>query len=100
MSEIILKTNELIDTLNSSDLIKKLIKSKNNCLNDDKLLGLIKKYNSEVDTYKKLEIKKKLYKFDSYKDYLDSYNELSMIVFRINQQYKLYTNTKEIDNKE
>lgn len=95
MSKIILKTNELIDTLNNSVLIKKLKEAKESCLNNDRLLALIKRYNEETDVYKKLEIKRELYKVDSYRDYLDSYNELSMIVFRINHQYKIYTNTKE-----
>lgn len=95
MSEIILKTNELIDVLNNSDLIRKLKKAKSSCLNNQKLLSLIKKYNSEVDISKKLAIKEDLYKIDSYKDYLDSYNELSLIIFRINHQYKIYTNTKD-----
>lgn len=94
MSLIIEKTYNLLDVLENSELIKKLTSSKEKLNKDDEVLSLIKKFNNEQDNKQKIIIKQKLYNNKNYKDYIDSYNELSYIVLKINNQYKKYTNTK------
>ena len=42
-----------------------------------------------------MDIKKELFSNDDYKEYMKLYNELSMIILRINSKYKEYTNTKK-----
>lgn len=94
MSLIIEKTYELLDVLDNSELIKTLTISKEKLLKDKYLLSLIKQYQEETNNEKKIIIKKELYNNKTYKDYIDSYNELSYIVLKINNKYKEYTNTK------
>ncbi len=93
MSEIVLKTYELLDELEKTNFIKTLKKSKSRLLKNKKALSLINKYNSSNDS-DKLRIKKELYEIEDYKLYMSSYNELSMIVLRINKKYQEYTSSK------
>ncbi len=100
MSLIIEKTYELLDVLDNSKLIKTLTISKEKILKDNKLLSLIKEYQKEENIDKKIIIKQELYNNKIYKDYIDSYNELSYIVLKINNKYKEYTNNKTCNSKE
>jgi len=95
MSQIILNTYRLLDTLDNSDLIKNLTYYKNKLSKDKHILSLVKKYNQEKDNSKKIEIKKELYLNSDYQNYQKYYQELSMIVLKINKKYREYTNTKE-----
>lgn len=95
MSEIILSTYNLLDTLDKSDLIKNLKKYKNKLLNNKYILSLVKSYNKEEDISKKIKIKKELYENMDYYNYQKYYQELSLIVLKINHKYKEYTSTKE-----
>ena len=90
MSKIIEKTFELLDELDNSETIKNLVISKNKLLNNKKALSLIEKYKISQE-YNKLKIKKELYQINDYKLYMESYNELSMIVMKINKKFKEYT---------
>jgi hypothetical protein len=94
MSQIIEKTYELLDTLENSNLIKTLTISKEKLLKDKYLLSLINTYNIETENEKKIKLKQELYSNKVYKDYIDSYNELSYIILKINNKFKEYTNTK------
>ena len=87
MNEIMIKTYELIDVLDSSKLILDLVKYRDVILNDKDLRWLIDKGNSTNDEYLLLDIKRRLYKNDDYKNYMDKYNELMYIVMKINQRY-------------
>lgn len=101
MSKIIESTYKLLDALDNSEVIKKLTYYKEKLLHDEEVLSLVKKYNQEEDNELKLKIKKELYLNDNYKNYMEAYNELSLIVLQINKKFKEYTNTKEcICNKE
>ncbi len=96
MSEIIEKTYKLIDTLDNSEVIKKLTKYKNIIEQDEEVLSLVKKFNNEeLNPEEKIKLKKKLYSNIDYKNYIDAYNELFYIVLKINKKYAEYTNTKE-----
>jgi len=94
MSEIIEKTYKLLDTLDNSELIKDLTYYKEKLLNNNEILSLIKDINNETNNENKISLKKQLYEYDDYKKYISSYNELSLIVLKINKKYKEYTNTK------
>ena len=95
MSEIIEKTYKLIDTLDESDLIKKLTYYKEKLSSNKEVLSLVKKINKENNNEIKISLKKKLYNIDDYKNYMKYYNELYYIILKINKKYSEYTNTKE-----
>lgn len=96
MSEIIDSTYKLLDTLDNSELIKELTISKEKLLKDNNILSLIDRYNSEIDNNKKILLKKEIYNDINYQKYIRAYNELSLIVLKINNKYHSYTNTKDI----
>ncbi len=100
MSEIINATYKLLDTLDNSEVIKKITKYKAVLEKDKEILSLIKKINKEHNTKIKIELRKKLYSNSNYKNYMDAYNELNYIVLKINNKFKEYTNTKECISKE
>ena len=87
MNEIMIKTYELIDVLDSSKLILDLVKYRDIILKDKDLRQLINEGNSTNDEYLLLDIKRRLYKNNDYKNYMDKYNELMYIVMNINQRY-------------
>ena len=88
MNEIMKKTYELIDVLDGSDLIKNLEIYKNKISSNKELSDLINKGNNTSDKYLLLDIKRRLYKDNDYKNYIDRYNELMYIVMNINSRYK------------
>ena len=100
MSEIIEATYKLLDTLDNSEVIKKLTKYKQLSEQDEEVLSLVKQMNKEDNNSKKVELKKKLYDNINYKNYMDAYNELNYIVLKINNKYNEYTNTKKCISKE
>lgn len=87
MNDIMNKTYELIDVLDKSDVIINLRKYKDRISGNKEILALVKKGNDTEDKYLLLDIKKNLYKFDDYKGYVDSYNELMYLVMEINGRY-------------
>ena len=87
MNDIMIKTYELIDVLDSSNLILDLVKYRDIILNDKDLRKLIDEGNNTNDEYLLLDIKRRLYKNKDYKNYMDRYNELMYIVMKINQRY-------------
>ena len=87
MNEIMNKTYELIDTLDSSDLINDIGIYREKILNNKELSKLIKMGNDTEDEYLLLDIKYKLYKNIDYKNYMDKYNELMYLVMDINYRY-------------
>ena len=93
MSEIIMATYNLIDTLDKSNLIKKLTKYKEKLMNNQELLKEIESIKQETNTDLIIKKRQSLYKNNDYKIYMKYYNELSLIILRINKQYKKYTNT-------
>lgn len=95
MSEIIEKTYSILDALDNSEVIKKLTLYKNKINQDEEVLSLVKKYNNEDNLTKKIELKKQLYNNNDYKEYMEAYNELFLIVLKINKKYAEFTNTKE-----
>ncbi|MBQ8219565.1 MAG: hypothetical protein IJZ79_07420 [Bacilli bacterium] len=97
MSKIIDSTYNLLDTLDNSNLIKELTISKEKLLKDKNILSLINKYNNEINNDKKILLKKEIYKDINYQKYINAYNELSLIVLKINNKYHSYTNTKDIN---
>lgn len=94
MSEIIEKTYKLLDALDNSEVIKNITKYKVVLQQDEEVLSLVKKINNELDDNKKIELRKKLYSNINYQNYMNSYNELNLIVLKINKKFSEYTNTK------
>ena len=95
MSEIINATYKLLDTLDREEVIKKLTLYKKILEQDEEVLSLVKRINNELDNSKKIDLRKQLYSNINYKNYMDSYNELNLIVLKINKKFSEYTNTKE-----
>lgn len=94
MSEIIEKTYKLLDTLDNSEVIKKLTQYKEKISQDEEVLSLVKKINNEDNPEIKVKLKKELYANIDYKNYMDAYNELFYIVLKINKKFAEYTNAK------
>lgn len=95
MSEIIEKTYKLLDVLDNSEVIKKLTKYKEKLQQDEEVLSLVKKINNEDNSEIKIALRKKLYSNSDYQKYMESYNELNLIIMKINKKFMEYTNTKE-----
>lgn len=87
MNKIMEKTYELIDVLEDSDLIKDIGFYRDRIMENKSLRDLILEGNSTSDEYLLLDIKRRLYKYSDYKNYMDKYNELMYIVMDINYRY-------------
>lgn len=87
MNEIMKKTFELIDVLEESELISELGRCREKIVVNQDLSELIKRGNSTDDEYALLDIKRRLYNNNDYKNYMDKYNELMYIVMDINYRY-------------
>ena len=94
MHEILVKTYELIDILDNSDIIKNIEIYKSNILNNKEIIDLINKGNNTDQDYELIDIKKKLYEYKDYKNYMDCYNKLMYIVMNINNRYKKLLNER------
>ena len=88
MHDIMIKTFELIDSLEESELIQNLNQYKNNIENNEELKNLIYKGNHTDDKYLLMDIKNQLYQYDEYREYMHYYNELMYLVMDINSRYK------------
>ena len=97
--DIMIKTYELIDTLDNSKLFKELSIYKEQIMNNKELRCLIDKANKETDKYKLLSIKQELYKYDEYNKYNSIYNEIMYIVMDINSRFKSLFNNERMCNK-
>ena len=87
MNEIMEKTYELIDVIDSSDIVKNIEMYKMRILENKELCELIDKGNGSDDKYEIMSIKKELYKNNDYKGYIDNYNQLFYIVVSINKRF-------------
>ena len=96
MDRVIDKTKLLIKAFEDSDIIRNLDHYKTLVVNNKKLLELIDKYNNSTDDYEKISLKKKIYTYPEYKEYMKYYNELFYYVMNINNRFKKYTFTKFI----
>ena len=94
MNEIMEKTYDLIDELDASDIIKNITFYKTKIMNNDDIRDLINKGNNTLDDYVIMDLKKRLYKYDEYKNYMDNYNKLMYIVMDINNRLNKIINDK------
>ena len=94
MDNVIDKTKKLIEVIDSSELIKNLDYYKNKVIFNKDIMNLINKYNSAQYDYEKMDIKKKIYKYDEYVSYMKYYNELFYYVLKINNKFKIYTDDR------
>ena len=88
MNDIMNKTFELLDVLDNSDIIKNLTIYKNNIISNKDIQELISKGNNTSDKYLLMDIKRQLYKYDDYVQYMKYYNELMYVVMDINSRFK------------
>ena len=95
MTDIIEATYNFLDTLDNSKLIKNLTKYKNNLLNNKTILKEIDDLKKETDNKVIISKRKELFNNYDYKMYMKYYNELSLIILKINKKYKEYTSTRE-----
>ena len=94
MDEIMDKTFKLIDVLDNSDVIKNITLYKNKVISNTEIQELINIGNKTMDKYKLMDIKRKLYKYEDYVNYMKYYNELMYIVMDINSRFKSITGDK------
>ena len=91
MHKIMEKTFELIDAMDESEMIKELEKYKRQVLENKEIQELLKVGNNTSIEYEQLEIKKKLYNYSEYREYMKYYDELMFLVLKINQGFKNFT---------
>ena len=94
MDNVILKTKNLIEVFEASELIKNLDYYKNKVINNKEIMNIINRYNSSNDEYEKMAIKKDIYKYDDYNLYMKYYNELFYYVMRINTMFRSFTSER------
>ena len=94
MNRVMEKTYLLIDELEKSDIIKNITIYKEKIINNQEIQELINKGNKETNDYIISGIRKKLYKYNDYKNYMDNYNKLMYIVMDINSRLNKITNNK------
>ncbi len=94
MNKVMEKTYLLIDELEKSDIIKNITIYKEKIINNQEIQELINKGNKETNDYIISDIRKKLYKYNDYKNYMDNYNKLMYIVMDINSRLNKITNNK------
>lgn len=94
MSEIIEATYHFLDALDNSSLIKNLTKYKNKLLKDNNLLNEINNIKKETENNIIIEKRKEIFGNKDYQMYMKYYNDLSLIIMRINKKYGEYTNTR------
>ncbi len=95
MSDIVEATYNFLDTLDDSELIKNLTKYKNNLLNNKVILKEISNLKKEMNNEIIISKRKELFDNYDYKMYMKYYNELSLIILKINKKYQEYTSTRE-----
>lgn len=86
--DIMNKTYELIMAMEESDLFKEMDMYKKRIMNNGELKDLIDKGNKEEDEYVLLDMKKNLYKYEEYREYMRLYSEIMYIVMDINKRYR------------
>ena len=91
MSEITIATYDFLDALDKSDIIKNLTKYKNKLLKNKFLLKEIKETQEIKDNKIIITKRKEIYNNPDYQKYMEYYNELSLIIMKINKQYMKYT---------
>lgn len=94
MDNVIDKTKLLIKAFEDSDLIRNLNHYKALVISNKNLLELINKYHSTNNDYEKLSLKKEIYKYKEYEEYMKYYNELFYYVININSRFKKYTDVR------
>lgn len=99
MDNVIIKTKQLIEVIENSDLIRNLDHYKNKVVFNKEIMNLINEYNSSEDNYKKISIKEKIYSYEDYNLYMKYYNELFYYVLKVNSKFKLYTDVRGCSNE-
>ena len=89
MHEIMSATYELIDWLEDSDIVSNIVFYKEKVRSNPSLCELIVEGKKCEDPYLFMDIKRKLYQDDDYKKYVDSCQELFIMVMDINRRYQM-----------
>ena len=84
MEELILKVNNLIDTIDNSDIVKDIKKYNDKVMKDEKLLKLLEKYQETKDE----EIKEKIMSNKLFQEYKLKESDLNIMIMSINQKLK------------
>ena len=82
------KTFELIDVLDSSDMMKELSFYRDKVMKNRELQELIQKANGSEDEYLKMDIKRRLYQNKDYQGYMERYQEVMYLVMDMNARFQ------------
>ena len=77
-----------IRELEDSKLIKELIYYRDRVKSNKEIMDLLSIIHKEEDDNMLIYYRKKIYSYDDYREYMISYNELSMIVGSINKMFR------------
>ena len=89
MEELIVRVNNLIDTIDNSDIVKEVKIANERVMNDKLLLKLLDDYSKTQDE----KIKRKIISNDLFQEYKLKETDLNIMIMFINQ--KLKTISKE-----
>ena len=89
MDELIIKVNNLIDTINNSDIVREVKKYNDKVMSDESLLKLLEEYNNTKDE----KIKEKIISNELFRENKLKETDLNIMIMSINQ--KLKTISKE-----
>lgn len=89
MDELIIKVNNLIDTINNSDIVREVKKYNDKVMSDESLLKLLEEYNNTKDE----KVKEKIISNELFREYKLKETDLNIMIMSINQ--KLKTISKE-----
>lgn len=84
MEELIVRVNNLIDTIDNSDIVKEIKISNERVMNDKSLLKLLEDYNKTQDE----KIKEKIISNDLFQEYKLKETDLNIMIMSINQKLK------------
>ena len=93
--EIVEATYKFLDSLDNSSLIRNLTKYKNKVLKNKALLKEIEEAKKETENNRLITKRKAIFGNTDYNNYMKYYNELSLMILKINKKYQEYTSTRE-----
>ncbi len=94
MHDIIVKTYELLDALDDSEMMRNLVYYRDRLLMNKRVMSLVKQGQESKYDYEKIKVKKELYEQDDYRNYMDNYNRLADIIREFNYRIRQITDSK------
>lgn len=90
MEELIVRVNNLIDTIDNSDIVKEIKICNEKVMKDEDLLKLLEEYSNTHDD----KVKSKIISNDIFQEYKLKETDLNIMIMAINQKLKTISNER------